>query len=197
MAIDRTPVRKRSNWVGINPVVLGYEGKKGKEKQLPHRRKKTTEYALQLKEKQKVKFVYGLLEKQFLLTYKKAEKMNGITGETLLALLESRLDNVLFRMGFAKTRKMARQMINHGHISVNGKKVDIPSYKVTRGENISVSNRDVSKKVREFITSNRRVVPSWISVNQDILSAKIISIPTRKDIDFDVVESRIVELYSK
>ena len=197
MAIDRTPVRKRSNWVGINPVVLGYEGKKGKEKQLSHRRKKSTEYALQLKEKQKVKFVYGLLEKQFLLTYKKAEKMNGITGETLLSLLESRLDNVLFRMGFAKTRKMARQMINHGHISVNGKKVDIPSYQVTRGENISVSNNDVSKNVREFITSNRRVAPSWISVNQDILSAKIISVPTRKDIDFDVVESRIVELYSK
>ena len=132
MAIDRTPVRKRSNWVGINPVVLGYEPKKGKEKQRPKRRKKSSEYALQLKEKQKVRFVYGVLEKQFLLTYKKAEKIKGMTGSNLLVLLESRLDNVIFRMGFAKTRKMARQMISHGHVNVNDKRVDIPSYNIKK-----------------------------------------------------------------
>ncbi len=196
MAIDRTPVRKRSNWVGINPVVLGYEPKKGKEKQLTTRRKKSSEYALQLKEKQKVRFVYGVLEKQFLLTYKKAEKMKGITGSNLLVLLESRLDNVLFRMGFAKTRKMARQMISHGHVMIDDKRVDIPSFSVKVGEKITLYPH-IQPRVREFMASSTRLTPSWLSVDKDTLSGSIVALPSRSDIDFDVTESRIVELYSK
>lgn len=196
MAIDRTPVRKRANWVGINPIVLGYEGNKGKEKEVVRRRKKSSEYALQLKEKQKVKFVYGLLEKQFVLTYKRAERMSGMTGSTLLVLLESRLDNAIFRMGFAKTRKMARQMINHGHVFINEKRVDIPSYKIKIGEKITLQ-KSIQNKVREFMASHSRSVPSWLRVDKDSFSGTITSLPKRDDVDFDVVESRIVELYSK
>ncbi|NCB02878.1 MAG: 30S ribosomal protein S4 [Spirochaetia bacterium] len=196
MAIDRTPVRKRANWVGINPIVLGYEGNKGKEKEVVRRRKKSSEYALQLKEKQKVKFVYGLLEKQFVLTYKRAERMSGMTGSTLLVLLESRLDNAIFRMGFAKTRKMARQMINHGHVFINEKRVDIPSYKIKIGEKITLQ-KSIQNKVREFMAPHSRSVPSWLRVDKDSFSGTITSLPKRDDVDFDVVESRIVELYSK
>lgn len=196
MAIDRTPVRKRANWVGINPVVLGYEPKKGKEKESPKRRKKSSEYAFQLKEKQKVRFVYGVLEKQFLLTYKKAERIKGMTGPNLLMLLESRLDNVIFRMGFAKTRKMARQMISHGHVDIDGKRVDIPSYSIKIGEIITL-NAHIQPKVREFMASQSRLVPSWLTVNKDSLSGTIVALPQRSDIDFDVTESKIVELYSK
>jgi small subunit ribosomal protein S4 len=196
MAIDRTPVRKRSNWVGINPVLLGYEPKKGKEKQIQKRRKKSSEYALQLKEKQKVKFVYGVLEKQFLLTYKKAERMKGMTGSVLLTLLESRLDNVIFRMGFAKTRKMARQMISHGHVDINGKRVDIPSYSIKEGEVITL-RKQIQPRVREFMASQQRGVPSWINVDKDTLKGEIVALPKRDDVDIEVTESKIVELYSK
>jgi small subunit ribosomal protein S4 len=197
MAIDRTPIRKRSNFVGINPVVLGYEPKKkGREKKFGKRRKKESEYGIQLKEKQKVKFVYGVLEKQFLLTYKRAEKMTGITGENLLKLLESRLDNVVFRLGFAKTRRMARQMISHGHIYINGSRVDIPSYQVSVGQVITVDST-MQTHVRALMSSNSRALPSWLTQDKDSLSSTIVGISTRSDIDFDVVESRITELYSK
>jgi len=197
MAIDRTPIRKRSNFVGINPVILGYEPKKkGREKKFSKRRKKESEYGIQLKEKQKVKFVYGVLEKQFLLTYKKAEKMTGITGENLLRLLESRLDNVVFRLGLAKTRRMARQMISHGHISINGKRVDIPSYQVSVGETIEVDS-SMTNQVRALRSAQSRTLPSWLSQNPDTLESKVTGVSVRSDIDFDVVESRITELYSK
>ncbi len=197
MAIDRTPIRKRSNFVGINPIVLGYEPKKkGREKKFGKRRKKESEYGIQLKEKQKVKFVYGVLEKQFLLTYKKAEKMNGITGENLLRLLESRLDNVVFRLGFAKTRRMARQMISHGHIFINGSRVDIPSYQVSVGETISVDQTMMSQ-VRSLLSTHSRTLPHWLTQDKDTLVSTVVGVSNRSDIDFDVVESRITELYSK
>ncbi|MDC7246344.1 MAG: 30S ribosomal protein S4 [Sphaerochaetaceae bacterium] len=197
MAIDRTPIRKRSNFVGINPVVLGYEPKKkGREKQFKRRRRKESEYGIQLKEKQKVKFVYGVLEKQFLLTYKKAEKMPGITGENLLRLLESRLDNVVFRSGLAKTRKMARQMISHGHIRVNGSRVNIPSYQVSVGDTIS-PDTTMTGHLRALRSSYSRSLPPWLSQDSDTLESSVIGTSSRSDIDFDVVESRITELYSK
>lgn len=195
MAIARTPVFKRCNYLGIDPIVLGYTHKPSIRRKKPSRRK-ISEYGLQLKEKQKVKFVYGVLEKQFKLTYQRAEKMSGMTGENLLGLLEQRFDNVVYRLGFAATRAQARQMVNHGHVQINGKRVDIPSIQVRVGDLISI-RPSLSQQVKMRKLAANRAVPSWISFDEETFTAKVVSTPRRSDIDFDVTERAIVELYSK
>ena len=195
MAIARTPVFKRCNYLGINPIVLGYTHKPSIRRAKKSRRK-ISEYGIQLREKQKVRFVYGVLERQFRRAYERAEKMSGMTGENLLRLMEQRLDNVIFRLGLAATRIQARQIVNHGHILIDGKKVDIPSYEVSVGEVITI-RPSIRQAVMERKFSMNRSLPSWISFNEDQFSAKIEGLPTRSDIDFEVSERAIVELYSK
>jgi len=195
MAIARTPVFKRCSYLGIDPIVLGYTHKPSIRRKKPSRRK-VSEYGLQLKEKQKVRFVYGVLEKQFKLTYQRAEKMQGVTGANLLMLLESRFDNVVFRLGFAVTRIQARQLVNHGHIKLNGKRVDIPSVTIKVGDVIELMD-SIKHMVKLRKLANSRAVPSWLSFDEETFTAKVVASPTRKDIDFDVKESAIVELYSK
>ena len=198
MAIDRTPVLKRCRQLGIDPAELGYSSKKESIRQ-PKRRRKESEYGMQLREKQKVKFIYGVLEKQFHGYFNKARKMNGVTGENLMIILESRLDNVVFRLGFAKTRKEARQIVTHGHIMVNGKRVDIPSYRVRPGDLVSV--RPKSKEllvIKSALVSNEgRLVPAWLEVDIEKLQGSVLSLPERDQIDLDIHEQLIVELYSK
>lgn len=198
MAIDRTPVLKRCRQLGIDPAELGYSSKKESIRQ-PKRRRKESEYGMQLREKQKVKFIYGVLEKQFRLYYERAEKMPGITGENLLAILEQRLDNVVFRLGFGMTRREARQLVNHGHVTVNGRKVNIPSYQVKPGMVISLTEKGKSmQKIKENIEDNAfRAAPKWIEYDKNNLTAKIIAVPAREDIDMPIEERLIVELYSK
>jgi len=195
MAIARTPVFKRCNYLGINPIVLGYTHKPSIRRAKKSRRK-ISEYGFQLREKQKVRFVYGVLERQFRRAYERAEKMSGMTGENLLRLMEQRLDNVIFRLGLAATRIQARQIVNHGHILIDGKRVDIPSYEVSVGEVITI-RPSIRQAVMERKFSMNRSLPSWISFNEDQFSAKIEGLPTRSDIDFEVSERAIVELYSK
>ena len=195
MAISHTPVFKRCNHLGIDPIVLGYTHKPSIRRKKPNRRK-ISEYGVQLKEKQKVRFVYGVLEKQFRLTYQRAEKMSGMTGVNLLVLLESRFDNVVYRLGLATTRRQARQMINHGHFLLNGRKVDIPSVTLKAGDEIQVK-AGILPAVRMRRLAQGRAVPSWLSLDEQQLSARVVSKPSRKDIDFEVTESAIVELYSK
>ena len=162
-------------------------------------RKKQSEYGIQLNEKQKVKFIYGILEKQFRHYYVMATKKNGVTGEMLLQLLESRLDNVVYRLGLANTRREARQIVNHGHITVNGAKVDIPSYLVKPGDVIAVREKSKnSVRIKEIVETNaKRVIPSWLDMNRDTLTGKVLKLSEREDIDYDVQEHLIVELYSK
>ncbi len=198
MAINRTPVLKRCRQLGIDPVVLGYSSKKESIRQ-PKRRRKESEYGMQLREKQKAKFVYGVLEKQFHGYFDRAKSMPGITGANLMQILESRLDNVVFRLGFAKTRKEARQIVTHGHIMVNGKRVDIPSYRVRPGDLVSV--RPKSKEllvIKSALVSNEgRLVPAWLEVDIEKLQGSVLSLPERDQIDLDIHEQLIVELYSK
>ena len=198
MAINRTPVLKRCRQLGLDPVVLGYSSNKTSKRE-PKRRRKESEYAMQLREKQKVKFIYGVLEKQFRLYYERAEKMPGITGENLLAILEQRLDNVVFRLGFAMTRREARQLVNHGHVTVNGRKVNIPSFQVKPGMVISLTEKGKSmQKVKENIEDNAfRPAPKWIEYDKNNMTAKIVAVPARDDIDMPIEEHLIVELYSK
>ena len=193
MAINRTPVLKRCRQLGIDPVVLGYSSKKESIRQ-PKRRRKESEYAMQLREKQKAKFIYGVLEKQFRGYFKRAKSMEGQTGENLMTILETRLDNVVFRLGFARTRKEARQMVTHGHICVNGRRVDIPSFRVRPGELVSVAPKAKELLVvKSALVSNERVqVPAWLEIDIEKLS-----LPTRDQIDLDINEQLIVELYSK
>ena len=197
MAIDRTPVLKRCRQLGIDPVVLGYTTKESKRE--PKRRRKESEYGMQLREKQKVKFIYGVLEKQFRGYYKHALRQEGVTGENLMRILESRLDNVVFRLGFARTRKEARQTVTHGHITVNGKRVDIPSYRVRPGDLVAVA--PTAKEllvIKSALVSNERVtVPAWLEVDIEKLQGSVLSLPTRDQIDLDINEQLIVELYSK
>ena len=197
MAIDRTPVLKRCRQLGIDPVVLGYTTKESKRE--PKRRRKESEYGMQLREKQKVKFIYGVLEKQFRGYYKRALSQEGVTGENLMAILESRLDNVVFRLGFARTRKEARQTVTHGHITVNGKRVDIPSYRVRPGDLVAVAPKAKELLViKSALVSNERVsVPAWLEVDIEKLQGSVLSLPTRDQIDLDINEQLIVELYSK
>lgn len=198
MAINRTPVLKRCRQLGIDPVVLGYSSKKESIRQ-PKRRRKESEYAVQLREKQKAKFIYGVLEKQFRGYFKRAKSMEGQTGENLMTILETRLDNVVFRLGFARTRKEARQMVTHGHICVNGRRVDIPSFRVRPGELVSVAPKAKELLVvKSALVSNERVqVPAWLEIDIEKLQGSVLSLPTRDQIDLDINEQLIVELYSK
>ena len=198
MAINRTPVLKRCRQLGIDPVVLGYSSKKESIRQ-PKRRRKESEYAMQLREKQKAKFIYGVLEKQFRGYFKRAKSMQGQTGENLMTILETRLDNVVFRLGFARTRKEARQMVTHGHICVNGRRVDIPSFRVRAGELVSVAPKAKELLVvKSALVSNERVqVPAWLEIGIEKLQGSVLSLPTRDQTDLDINEQLIVELYSK
>ena len=197
MAINRTPVLKRCRQLGLDPSVLGYS--KESRRQPARRRRQESEYGKQLREKQKTKFIYGVLEKQFHAYYEKASRMQGITGENLMKILESRLDNVVFRLGFARTRKEARQTVTHGHILVNGKRVDVPSYRVKAGDTVSVSPKAADLLViKSALISNESVqVPAWLEVDIEKLQGNVISLPTRDQIDLDIQEQLIVELYSK
>ena len=197
MAINRQPVLKRCKTLGINPATMGID--KSSNRNPKQGRKKQSEYGLQLNEKQKVKFIYGVLEKQFRKYYVMATKQNGVTGEILLSILESRLDNVVYRLGFANTRREARQIVNHGHITVNGQKVDIPSYLVKPGDVIAVREKSKnSVRIKEIVETNaNRVVPKWLSMDKNTLTGKVIALAARDDIDYEVEEHLIVELYSK
>ena len=198
MAINRTPVLKRCRQLGIDPVVLGYSSKKESIRQ-PKRRRKESEYAMQLREKQKAKFIYGVLEKQFRHYYVLAMKREGITGDNLMSLLECRLDNVVFRLGFARTRKEARQTVRHGHITVNGRRVDIPSYQVKAGDVVAVAEkaRDLLPIKEALISSEHMAVPAWLEVDIEKLKGTVLQLPTRDQIDLDIDAQLIVELYSK
>ena len=196
MARYRGPILKKCRALGITPAELGIDKKSKKE--LRQTRKKASDYSLQLKEKQKVKFIYGVLEKQFRGYYDKAARQRGITGENMLILLESRLDNVVFRMTLAKTRGQARQLVNHGLITVNGKRVNIPSYLVKKGDVIAVKENKKDKKVFEELKSGKSLgLPKWMEFDNETLTGKIVELPTREDIDPSIEEHLIVELYSK
>lgn len=197
MAKNMQPVLKRCRTLDIEPSVMGID--KSSNRTFNQRRKKQSEYGMQLNEKQKVRFIYGVLEKQFAKYYVMATKMNGVTGECLLQILESRLDNVIYRMGLANTRREARQIVNHGHVTVNGKRVDIPSYLVKPGEVISLreSSRNADRMKDIVERNSNRLVPKWIDMNKDTLEGKIIALADREDIDFPVEEHLIVEYYSK
>ncbi len=198
MAKNTQPVLKRCRTLGVSPAAMGYS-KSSNKNPGGQRRQKKSEYGLQLQEKQKVRFVYGILEKQFHMYYEKAERMSGSTGDNLLQLVERRLDNVVYRLGFAATRREARQLVNHGHFTVNGKRVDIPSYLVGMNDVIAVCEKSASnnrfKKMKEddaFVAA-----PKWLDRDKNTLSGKVIAMPTKEDIDFEIAENLIVELYSK
>ena len=197
MAKNTQPVLKRCKTLGLSPAVLGYS--KSTKRQPKQSRRKQSEYGMQLNEKQKVKFIYGVLEKQFHAYYEKAERKQGITGEILLQELERRLDNVVFRMGFANTRREARQLVNHAHFTVNGHRVNIPSYQVKPGDVVAV--REKSRSTTKFKTlleeNGKKACPKWIDKAKDSFEGKIVAMPARDDIDYDVSEHLIVELYSK
>ena len=197
MAKNTQPVLKRCKTLGLSPAVLGYS--KSTKRQPKQSRRKQSEYGMQLNEKQKVKFIYGVLEKQFHAYYEKAERKQGITGEILLQELERRLDNVVFRMGFATTRREARQLVNHAHFTVNGKRVNIPSYQVKPGDVVAVSEKSRSTtKFKSLLEENgKKACPKWIEKANDSFEGKIVAMPARDDIDYDVAEHLIVELYSK
>ena len=197
MAINRTPVLKRCRQLGIDPAELGYSGKESKRQ--PKRRRKESEYGMQLREKQKVKFIYGVLEKQFHHYYEEALRREGVTGENLMQLLELRLDSVVFRLGFARTRKDARQSVTHSHFLVNGRRVDIPSYEVKAGDVISVAPkyRDLLPIKEAIVQSERFEVPGWLEVDIEKLQGTVLSLPNRDQISGDINEQLIVELYSK
>ena len=197
MAIDRTPVLKRCRALDIDPVVMGINKKSNRQPK--QRRRQQSEYGQQLREKQKAKFIYGVLEKQFRSYYDKAMKLDGITGDNLMSILESRLDNVVFRLGFARTRKEARQTVRHGHITVNGKRLDIPSYRVKAGDVIAVANKakDLLPIKEALISSESMAVPGWLEVDIEKLRGTVLQLPTRDQIDLDIDAQLIVELYSK
>ena len=197
MAVDRVPVLKRCRSLGLDPIYLGIDKKSNRESKKGN--KKVSEYGLQLREKQKAKFIYGVLEKPFRNYYKKAERLNGQTGENLMILLESRLDNVLFRMGFDRTRKETRQIVDHKHVLVNGKCVNIPSYLVKAGDVIEIKEKhkgDTRYKMILDVTAGR-LIPAWLEVDQENLKGTVKALPTREEIDVPVDEMLIVELYSK
>ena len=197
MAVNKVPVLKRCRSLGLEPSYLGYDKKSNRE--LKRANKKMSEYGLQLREKQKAKFIYGVLEKPFHNYYEKADQMKGMTGTNLMTMLESRLDNVVFRMGFARTRKEARQIVDHKHVLVNGKCVNIPSYLVKAGDVIEIREKSKSSaRYKEILEStNGRLVPEWLEADADALKGSVKSIPTREVIDVPVNEMLIVELYSK
>ncbi len=196
MAISRTPVFKRCNYLGIDPLVLGYTHKPSIRRQKTQRRRKKSEYARQLIEKQKLRFIYGVLEKQFKLIYGRAERAQGNTGENLLRLLEQRFDNTVYRLGLSATRKESRQRINHGHLKLNGRRVDIPSVTLRVGDVISVDEKAKQALTLRKLSQNRKI-PSWLEFNEQTFEATVVSLPLRSDIDYEVTESAVIELYSK
>ena len=197
MAVNRVPVLKRCRSLGMDPVYLGIDKKSNR--QLKRANRKMSEYGLQLREKQKAKFIYGVLEKPFRNYYATAERMKGLTGPNLMVLLESRLDNVVFRMGFARTRKEARQIVDHKHVLVNGKQVNIPSYLIKVGDVIEIKEKcKGSQRYKDIIeVTGGRTVPAWVEVDQENLKGEIKELPKRDEIDVPVDEMLIVELYSK
>ena len=197
MAVDRTPVLKRCRQLGIEPAVMGINKKSNRQPK--QRRRQESEYGQQLREKQKAKFIYGVLEKQFRGYYDKAKKLEGVTGDNLMILLETRLDNVVFRLGFARTRKEARQTVRHGHITVSGKRVDIPSYRVKAGDVVAVAPKakELLPIKESLISSEHMAVPSWLEVDIEKLQGTVLQLPTRDQIDLDIDAQLIVELYSK
>ena len=199
MAKNMQPVAKRCKALGISPAAMGYAKKTTERNSGNMVRKKKSEYALQLQEKQKVKFVYGIMEKQFHAYYEKAARMPGKTGDNLLILVERRLDNAVYRLGFANTRREARQLVNHGHFTVNGQRVDIPSYLVKPGEVIALKETSRSKeKFKASLEANgSRPAPKWLDFDQNNLVAKVVALPAREDVDLPIEEHLIVELYSK
>jgi small subunit ribosomal protein S4 len=198
MAVNKDPIAKKCRSFDISPAVMGYGNKKSTRNPGSNRRKKVSEYGAQLKEKQKVKFVYGVQEKQFHKYYLKASNMKGITGDNMLRLLELRLDNVVFRLGLAKTRRMARQVVGHGHIRVNGQKVDIPSYQVKVGDVITLRPRSAeSEMFKSLREGTSTLIPKWLSFDAPNLTGNVAALPTREDIDLEVAENMIVEYYSR
>ena len=197
MAVDRVPVLKRCRSLGLDPIYLGIDKKSNRE--LKRANRKVSEYGLQLREKQKAKFIYGVLEKPFRNYYTKAEKMEGQTGENMMILLERRLDNVVVRMGFGRTRRETRQMVDHKHILVNGKCVNIPSYLVKAGDVIEVKEKaKSSQRYKDALeVTAGRLVPAWLDVDQENLRGTVKELPSRDEIDVPVNEMLIVELYSK
>lgn len=197
MAIDRTPILKRCRALGIEAAIVG---KARTSKRQPRRSmRKVSEYGLQLKEKQKAKFIYGVLERQFRKYYEKAKTMSGVTGENLLILLERRIDNVVFRLGLANTRRQARQIVRHGHITVNGKRLDIPSALVHVGDVIEVCEKSQSNELFKMLkeTNNALSSPAWLEADQASLKGSVVRFPSRDEIDIPVNEQSIIELYSR
>lgn len=199
MAKNMQPIAKRCRTLGISPTVMGYSKKTTNRNPVGNSRRKKSEYSLQLTEKQKVKFIYGILEKQFRMYYEKAEKSGGKTGEVLLTTIERRLDNVVFRLGLASTRREARQLVNHGHFTVNGTRVDIPSYLIKVGDVIEVCEKSRSTNRFKTMAESDMIVtvPKWLEKTQNPLGGKVLAMPQRDDIEFPVEEHLIVELYSK
>ena len=197
MAVDRTPVLKRCRSLGLDPVYLGIDKKSNRE--LKRANRKMSEYGLQLREKQKAKFIYGVLEKPFRNYYAKAERMPGMTGPNLMIMLETRLDNVIFRLGFARTRNEARQIVDHKHVLVNGKQVNIPSYLVKAGDVIEIKEKNKgSQRYKDILeVTGGRLVPEWLESDQENLKGTVKELPNREAIDVPVNEMLIVELYSK
>ena len=197
MGVNRVPVLKRCRSLGMDPVYLGIDKKSNR--QLKRSNRKMSEYGLQLREKQKAKFIYGVLEKPFRNYFEKAQRMNGMTGDNLMILLESRLDNVVFRMGFARTRREARQLVDHKHVLVNGKQVNIPSYLIKAGDTVEIKEaKKSSPRYKEIVeVTGGRMVPDWLEVDQENLKGTVKELPAREAIDVPVDEMLIVELYSK
>ena len=197
MAVNRVPVLKRCRSLGMDPIYLGIDKKSNR--QLKRANRKMSEYGLQLREKQKAKFIYGVLEKPFRNYFAKAQKMNGMTGDNLMILLESRLDNVVFRLGLARTRKEARQIVDHKHVLVNGKQVNIPSYLVKAGDVIEIKEKHKgSQRYKDILeVTGGRMVPDWLEADAENLKGTVKELPLREAIDVPVDEMLIVELYSK
>ena len=199
MATSKQPIAKKCRSFDVSPATMGYANKKStRNPGGTNRRRKVSEYGAQLKEKQKVKFIYGVLEKQFHKYYLKATHMKGITGDNMLRLLELRLDNVAYRLGLGKTRRMARQIVNHGHLLVNGHKVDIPSYIVKKGDVITVRQQSSQLEMFKALREGTSVVtPKWLNFDAQNLTGTVVELPQRDDIDFEVQENMIVEFYSR
>jgi small subunit ribosomal protein S4 len=197
MAVDRTPILKRCRSLGMEPMYLGVNKKSNRT--LSRANRKVSEYGLQLREKQKAKFIYGMLEKPFRNLYNKAERMPGLTGPNLMTLLELRLDNIIFRMGFARTRREARQIVDHKHVLVNGKCINIPSYRVNAGDKIEIREKSKSlQRYKDIVEANTGyTAPAWLESSLETLSGTVVEKPLREQIDVPVNETLIVELYSK
>ena len=195
MAVNREPILKRCRTLGLDPIVLGIN-KKSNRNIRENANKKPTEYAIQLREKQTAKFIYGVLEKQFFKYYEEATKKTGVTGELLLQYLERRLDNVVYRLGFAKTRRQARQVVSHGHVTVNGKRVNIASYRVKAGDVVAVCEKSKDVAIVKD-TVGKAGLPSWLEINAEKLEGKVVSNPTRESIDYEIKEQLIIEFYSR